>query len=559
MVYSQQFIYDEKLRLPTGDEPPISHRNDLTTSNAIENHFNGLQLTHNSEWVKYKYGQNTAGDDLVYFCLDDIIGKSTDANGVVTYDHVYNFDRVVQFTMPLERWTGLGMVNGRFLRDVSTLAIPLALEDAAVYPLGTYNQSAVDGWKGDINYKFDGNHVYFHLDGSTYKMAVTDSKAISIFPGLSMLNGDDGKQILNTDDIVGYAAMTEAEKLAAKRAAIAAHVIGWAGLTSDQKDAKIAAAIATEIDESGVRFLVRYTIPGSNTTIEFLRSDTANENAYDVDVFNEDPDDTKNNHIEVDGTGIVNEIASSSANADKVLEIKALFDDIKCSDLKGLGNLGDYEDLFEATTALQGQALQATALNGELSQLMEFNDTAAAIGDVLSSMTAQIKSVTEIDDTAMLDTVKVFATSLKSAMVKLKDFRLTIKATHNISIPKSFSDVATYLDEAKMEVSCLKTVLAQFSKDSDDATIDGYGISTEMLAEKNEAIAALKMLKTLGSTVSTDVQNDALALIKQKANEISSMKGEFDSVKVKLMDKWAALQTKHVFENNTTNNNPNMV
>jgi hypothetical protein len=244
---------------------------------------------------------------------------------------------------------------------------------------------------------------------------------------------------------------------------------------------------------------------GDNNLVFAVNQDNAIQDTFDVDVattvVNVDAD------LDVD-------ITSSLASLALVDEIKELGESLSCEDFKGLGTLGEYETLIQKVGQLQdfSRTLSLTST----ANLTELSDSAESIEEVLNSITLELSSVSTLDDTQVLTSIKSFLTNIGAMVQAVKAFRIQITATATIQIPGSIVTVTGHLEDTREQIECVKRFLDNFTQVTpltDPTEIDSAVMTVARRAEITSAEQSLELIRSLGDANinSTDSKVAALA------------------------------------------------
>jgi len=464
-------------------------------------------------WVKYKEFSDPQLAGYVFFCKDNTTDVNSD--GV----SVGKFNNEIQYQMSASDWAAVKSSSRVLKHGVLTDAQKL---EAANEPA-------------------DGSQITDDLHGDiTYELIYDTTTAPSVLTGCYFLVDTGAVNPNGVPELASF--YTNLASLGAMFNAFHGDDVDLSGHT----------------EENIVTFLTRVPTATDGLTVDVKASGTGA--VFDADFDNGNEVDTTNsvmdNELEVDATGTVSSDTPSTDSLALLTQIQEQFAGIKCEELMGIGDIDDYKGIFEATKALKDQTLSVGGLDATVASLTEFSNQAAQVGAVLQNMTHELQSSTTIDDSVMLESVKSFATKLRGAMQNLYDFRMTIKATHNITIPTSFATVAGYISDAKKEIYCLKNMLTNFAGGGVDAndwalagktgtSIPSLEISGDMKTDRDAAIAALKMLHQLGNDVTTNTENAGVQAIKNEAKEIYELTDQFKDIKDLLIAKWAGMKLQH--------------
>jgi len=225
--------------------------------------------------------------------------------------------------------------------------------------------------------------------------------------------------------------------------------------------------------------------------------------------------------VQVDGT-----IDSSSITVTP--QAQAILDDIesKCqalspSTFENLGALSEYKVLVDKALEVKDQThLLSQTLNGV--NMNDVTNMATQIGDCLSNLTFTLQNSVSIDDTSVLTQIQQFVSGFYNLQVQLQRFQIQISVTNNINVPESLNTAVSHLEVCKTTVDEVMQYMKAFVGLSSTVPANKTAMSTERQQQIAESIAALEAIKSLGSEIVSDFENEAIKQVKAVADSINT-------------------------------------
>jgi hypothetical protein len=283
-----------------------------------------------------------------------------------------------------------------------------------------------------------------------------------------------------------------------------------------------------------------YTVSGTiaPTSVAFTLIDTIEWDADDNIVYR---------HVEIDGepgefapdiniqVSIINQEYDDPSDNTVYSEILGLVNEIQCSDLSGLGTLGDYTALLNLARDISG----TVDLTMTLSNLQAFADTAQDYGELFVALNQTIAGVTEVDTTNVLITIKSYLMQIKGMFDSIKNLNLTLTRTSTLKIPDTIQDTADLLDGVHNQMACSLNQLEYFCSGEVSQGASANPLSNQNKAMIDNATATLNWFNALvsGNNVTATVDgNTQVANLKSKVDAFSSLQLRLNAAKTCLQD-----------------------
>jgi len=249
-------------------------------------------------------------------------------------------------------------------------------------------------------------------------------------------------------------------------------------------------------------------------------------------------------HVDIDGypnifaneinaqISVINQIIDDPSDNQLVSEITALVDQIKCTNLEGMGTITDYTDLLKIAKDISGNV----DLAFDISTLETFASNAEAYGDLFQNISKTLTAVTTISDVNLLTSIKAQLEKIAGMFDALKALKVSISATATLQIPDSIQGVADKLETVYEEMDCALNYLDYFCTGT-----NAPANSALSLADKSAIEAAKGALNTFNTLVSNNAKVSASSNI--QISNLTTRVNAFSSINQRMSDAKSCLDS----------------
>lgn len=223
--------------------------------------------------------------------------------------------------------------------------------------------------------------------------------------------------------------------------------------------------------------------------------------------------------VQVDGT-ITSTTQTVTPAAQAILDqIHTECSALDASSFEGLGSLGQYKPLVDKALEVKTQTLLlSSTLDGV--NMNQVSTLATQIGDCLGDLTFTLKNSVSIDDMEVLLQIQAFVSAFAHLQIQLQKFQLQVSVTNTIHVPESLELATAHLQTCKGTIDGVMESMKAF------VGLPNSASSAAMTAQRQQqiadAMAALEAIKSMGSTVVSDFDHQAIQNVKTIADAINA-------------------------------------
>jgi len=247
--------------------------------------------------------------------------------------------------------------------------------------------------------------------------------------------------------------------------------------------------------------------------------------------------------MQVDGTHGSQVVAITSAAQGILDDIQTECQNLDASSFEELGQLQQYKPLIDKALEVKAQTLLlSSTLDGvDMSQVTAL---ATQIGDCLGDLTFTLRHSVSIDDTEVLLQIKAFVSAFANLQIQLQKFQLQISVTNTIQVPESLEIATGHLTTCKVTIDSVMESMKAFVGLSHSAS--NHTMSAARQQQIADAMTALEAIKSMGSTIVSNYENQSIQNVKLVADSINAdTLASLNAIKLSLETNYAWIKTNN--------------
>jgi len=223
--------------------------------------------------------------------------------------------------------------------------------------------------------------------------------------------------------------------------------------------------------------------------------------------------------VQVDGTHESQAVAITSTAQGILNDIQSECQNLDASSFEEMGQLQQYKPLIDKALEVKAQTLLlSSTLDGV--NMSQVTALATQIGDCLGDLTFTLRHSVSIDDTEVLLQIKAFVSAFANLQIQLQRFQLQISVTNTIQVPESLEIATGHLTTCKVTIDSVMESMKAFVGLSHSAS--NHAMSAARQQQIADAMTALEAIKSMGSTIVSNYENQSIQNVKNLADSINT-------------------------------------